>query len=45
MEEALYETTTLRQFSGLSLGRILLDRDLSLRQRIIVDATLILVPS
>ena len=74
MEEALYETTILRQFAGLSLERIpdettilnfrrllekhelaagilavingyLGDRDLSLRQGTIVDATLINAPS
>jgi IS5 family transposase len=74
MEEALYETTILRQFAGLSLERIrdettilnfrrllekhelaagilavingyLGDRGLSLRQGIIVDATLIHAPS
>ncbi|ULT73793.1 IS5 family transposase [Pseudomonas sp. BC42] len=74
MEEALYETTILRQFAGLRLGRIpdettilnfrrllekhelaagilavingyLGDRDLSLRQGTIVDATLIHAPS
>jgi transposase, IS5 family len=54
MEEALYETTILRQFAGLSLERIpdettingyLGDRGLSLRQGTIVDATLINAPS
>ena len=51
MEEALYETTILRQFSGLSLERIpdettiLNFRRLSLRQGTIVDATLIHAPS
>ena len=51
MEEALYETTILRQFSGLNLERIpdettiLNFRRLSLRQGTIVDATLIHAPS
>jgi len=47
MEEALYETTILRQFAGLNLERIPDETTILnfLRQGTIVDATLINAPS